>query len=132
MKLARAHTLLITVTFTHGEILPTQHWLGMSPFAIPLGILCSLEISASHCILTVPLRQSTIPSPRPSCAFPPIAPWCRYRYSSDPRTAKNKVSHQPHCAVKLHLFHADCETGSSVYTGFVFTVFSCPLDSFLL
>lgn len=61
MKLHRSHTLHITVTFAHGEILPTQHRLGMSTLAVPVGILCSLKTSASHCILTIPLRQSSSP-----------------------------------------------------------------------
>lgn len=64
MKLGRSHTLLIMVTLAHGEILPTQHRLGMLLFAVPVGILCYLEISASRCILTVPLRQSSSPLPQ--------------------------------------------------------------------
>lgn len=65
MKLSTSHMLLIMVTFAHGEIFPTQQRLGISPFAVPVGTLCSLEISPSCCIFTVPLRQSSSPFPLP-------------------------------------------------------------------
>lgn len=97
VKLGTSHILLIMVTFAHGEIFPTEQRLGFSPFAVPVGILYSLEISPSCCIFTVPLRQwsSSFPLPqlcRPSC--PSLV------------QAKNKVSHQSLCVLKLKkLFH---------------------------